>query len=74
MDWTAALTEWKAFRNEVHAQWGRLSNTQLESIAGLRSRLAEQIAVSYGVTPEEAERQICDFEARNQYLRVVSSR
>jgi hypothetical protein len=74
MDWTAALAEWKAFRNEVRTHWGKLSTAQLESIAGLRSRLAEQIGVSYGVTPEEAERQICDFEARNQYLRVVSSR
>lgn len=74
MDWTAVLVEWKPFSNEVRAQWGRLTNSQLDAIAGRRTRLAEQIRVSYGVTPDEAERQICSFEARNQYLRGVSSR
>ena len=74
MDWSAALAEWKPFRNEVRAQWGRLTDSQLDAIAGVRTRLAEQIRASYGVTPDEAERQICNFEARNQYLRAVSSR
>jgi len=74
MDWTAAAVEWKGFRNEVHVQWEKLTATQLSAIAGLRTRLAAQISASYGVTPEEAERQICRFEASNQYLRAVSSR
>jgi predicted amidohydrolase len=74
MDWTAALAEWKDFKNEVRAQWRKLSDAQIDVIAGTRIRLAEQILVSYGVTPDEAERQICNFEAHNQYLRAVSSR
>jgi uncharacterized protein YjbJ (UPF0337 family) len=74
MDWTAALAEWKPFRNEVRARWEKLTDSQLDTIGGLRTRLAEQIRASYGVTPDEAERQICGFEARNDYLRPVSSR
>jgi uncharacterized protein YjbJ (UPF0337 family) len=74
MDWNSVVAEWKPFRNEVRAQWGKLTNAQLDVIAGLRTRLAEQIRVSYGVTPDEAERQIRSFEARNQFLRPVSSR
>jgi uncharacterized protein YjbJ (UPF0337 family) len=74
MDWTAVLAEWKAFRHEVRAQWGQLTYPQLDVIAGMRTRLAEEIRVSYGVTPDEAERQICSFEARNRYLRAVSAR
>jgi uncharacterized protein YjbJ (UPF0337 family) len=74
MDWNSVLEEWKPFRNEVRGQWGKLTNTQLDAIAGLRTRLAEQIRVSYDVTPDEAERQIRSFEARNQFLRPVSSR
>jgi hypothetical protein len=74
MDWSAVLADWKPFSNEVRAQWAKLSNAQIDSIAGVRIRLAEQIRVSYGVTPDEAERQIRSFEARNQYLRGVSSR
>jgi len=74
MDWIAAVVEWKAFRNEVRAEWGKLTDAQLAVIAGLRIHLVEQIGVSYGVTPDEAERQIRHFEARNEYLRAVSSR
>jgi hypothetical protein len=74
MDWIAALAEWKDFRNEVRTRWQALTDAQIDIIAGTRVRLAEQILVSYGITPDEAERQICNFEARNQYLRTVSSR
>jgi hypothetical protein len=74
MDWTAAATEWNAFRNEVQAHWTQLTHSQLNVIAGQRSRLAEQICVSYGITFAEAERQISSFEERNEYLRAVSSR
>ena len=74
MDWVAAVTEWKSFRNEVRAHWGKLTDGQLDAIAGTRARLAEQIRVSYAIGYDEAERQICSFEARNQYLRAVSSR
>ena len=74
MDWNAVLAEWKLFRNEVRAQWGELTNSQLDAIGGMRILLAEQIRVSYGVTSDEAERQIVSFEARNEYLRAVSSR
>jgi uncharacterized protein YjbJ (UPF0337 family) len=74
MDWIAAAAEWKTFRNEVRARWRRLTDAQLDSIAGVRLRLAEQIRTTYGATPDEAERQICNFEARDQSLRAVSSR
>jgi hypothetical protein len=74
MDWIAAVIEWKSFRNEVGARWQHLTDSQLDAIAGLRIRLAEQIRASYDLSPAEAERQICNFEARNQYLRAVSSR
>jgi len=74
MDWGAVADEWKLFRGEVRARWDMLTEAQLESIAGGRARLAEQIGISYGISADEAERQIAVFEARNQYLRPVSSR
>jgi hypothetical protein len=74
MNWIAAAAEWKLFRNEVRAHWPRLSGAQLEVVAGTRAHLAEQLRVSYGIARDEAERQICSFEERNDYLRPVSSR
>jgi hypothetical protein len=74
MDWIAGAAEWRHFKHEVRAQWKNLTAAQLDAIAGVRARLGEQIRSSYGVTAEEAERQICYFEARNEYFRAVSTR
>ena len=74
MDWKSVAEEWKAFRNEVRSQWRLLTEAQLEAIAGRRAHLAEQIRISYGFAPDEAERQILNFEARNHFLRPVSQR
>ena len=74
MERIATVTEWKALRNEVRAHWQQLTDAQLDAIAGMRQRLAAQIRATYGVTPDEAERQICHFEAHHRSLRAVSSR
>lgn len=74
MDWKLAETSWHGFRDEVHANWGRLSTAHLDFIAGNRARLASGIEEAYGVTGDEAERQIRSFEARNQHPRLVSFR
>ena len=74
MDWIAAPVEWRHFKYEVLAQWQKLTPAQLEAIAGARSRLGEQIRATYGVSVEEAERQIRYFEARNEYFSAVSTR
>jgi len=74
MDWVLAPFEWRHFKYEVRAQWQELTAAQLEAIAGMRSHLGDQIRATYGVTAEEAERQICYFEARNEYFSPVSTR
>jgi uncharacterized protein YjbJ (UPF0337 family) len=74
MERIATVTEWNAFRKEVRAQWQQLTDAQLDAIAGVRQRLAAQIRATYGVTPDEAERQIDHFEARHRSRRAVSSR
>jgi uncharacterized protein YjbJ (UPF0337 family) len=74
MDWNSAQVNWQQFRCEVHANWGRLTSGHLDVIAGRRARLANKIEEAYGVTGDEAERQIKRFEACNQHPRPVSLR
>jgi len=74
MDWNLVEASWQRFRDEVQANWGRLTHTHLDLIAGGRARLAIKIEEAYGVTSVEAERQIKSFEARNQHPRPVSFR
>jgi uncharacterized protein YjbJ (UPF0337 family) len=74
MDWNSAQANWTRFRDEVHANWGRLTSCQLDLIAGKRVRLANEIEEAYGITGDEAERQIKSFEMRNVEPRPVSYR
>jgi uncharacterized protein YjbJ (UPF0337 family) len=74
MDWKSVEASWLRFRDEVHANWGKLTCAHLDFIAGNRAHLASTIREAYGVTGDEAERQIKSFEARNQHPRPVSLR
>ena len=52
---------------------GKLTDDQLDVIAGRRDQLAGQIQEAYGITKEEAEQQIKNFEGRNEDYRPKSS-
>lgn len=65
MNWNIVEGNWKQFRGEVKAQWGRLTDDHLDVIAGKRIELAGKIQEAYGVTQDEAEHQIKGFELRN---------
>ena len=74
MDWNSAQANWQQFKCEVYANCGRLTSGHLDVIAGRRACLANKIEEAYGVTGDEAERQIKSFEARNQHPRPASFR
>lgn len=56
---------WKQLRGHVQRQWGKLTNDNLDVIAGKRDVLAGRLQEAYGITKDEAEKQIKAFEARN---------
>ncbi len=65
MNWDIVEGNWKQFKGNVKAQWGKLTDDHLDVIAGKRDALAGRIQEIYGITREEAEQQIKDFEKRN---------
>jgi uncharacterized protein YjbJ (UPF0337 family) len=56
---------WKQFKGKVKEQWGKLTDDDLDVIAGKRDQLAGKIQERHGIARDEAERQIKDFESRN---------
>jgi uncharacterized protein YjbJ (UPF0337 family) len=56
---------WKQFKGKVKEQWGKLTDDDLDVIAGRRDQLAGKIQERHGVAKDEAERQIRDYESRN---------
>ena len=53
---------WKELKGRAKQQWGKLTDDRLDEIAGKRDQLAGEIQQAYGVSRDEAEKQIKDFE------------
>lgn len=62
MNWDRIEGNWKQFRGKALEQWGKLTDDELDVIAGRRDALAGRIQEVYGVSQDEAERQIRRFE------------
>jgi len=69
MNWDIVAGDWKQFKGKVKAQWGKLTDEQLDVISGKRVELAGKVQESYGVTKDEAEAQIKRFEELNKDYR-----
>jgi uncharacterized protein YjbJ (UPF0337 family) len=63
MNWDRIEGNWKQFKGNVKEQWGKLTDDQIDVINGRRDQLAGRIQETYGLTKEEAEQQVKDWEA-----------
>ena len=61
MNWEQAKGQWNVMKGSVRKQWGKLTDDDLDVIAGERDRLIGKIQERYGVNKEEAERQIAGW-------------
>ena len=56
---------WKQLKGKVKEQWGKLTDSDLDVIAGKRDQLLGRIQERMGITKDVAEQQIKDWEKRN---------
>jgi uncharacterized protein YjbJ (UPF0337 family) len=66
MNWDRIEGNWKQFKGNMKEQWGKITDDDLDVIAGKRDQLAGRIQETYGISKDEAERQIADWEARQK--------
>lgn len=62
MNWDRIEGNWKQFRGGVKEKWGRLTDDQLEMIAGKRDLLAGKIQECYGLGKDVVEKQIAEWQ------------
>ena len=67
MNWDRVEGNWKTFKGQVKQQWGKLTDDDLDVIAGKREELLGRIQNAYGMSRDEAERQITAWE-KNQTI------
>ena len=58
---------WTQFKGKVKEQWGKLTDDDLDVIAGKRDQLLGKVQQRQGIARDEAEKQVSDWETRNHY-------
>jgi uncharacterized protein YjbJ (UPF0337 family) len=53
MDWNRVEGNWKQLKGKVRAQWGRLTDDDLDVIAGHREQLEGKIQERYGIAKDQ---------------------
>jgi uncharacterized protein YjbJ (UPF0337 family) len=65
MNWDQVKGNWKQFRGKVKEQWGHLTDDELDIIDGRRDVLIGKVQEAYGISKDQAEKQVKEFEARS---------
>jgi uncharacterized protein YjbJ (UPF0337 family) len=61
MNWDEVKGQWKEIKGSVREKWGKLTDDDLESIAGKKDRLLGKIQGYYGHKKEVAEKEVDGF-------------
>ena len=64
MNWDRIEGDWKQFKGTIKVRWGKLTDDQLDVIAGKRDVLAGKIQEAYGISKDEAEKQLNEWQDR----------
>lgn len=61
MNWDQIEGKWKQLKGTAKQKWGKLTDDDLDFIGGKRDQLVGRIQERYGISKEEAQRQIEDW-------------
>lgn len=61
MNWESIEGKWRQVRGTIREKWGKLTDDDLDVIAGKRDQLIGKIEERYGYAKEKAERAVEDW-------------
>jgi uncharacterized protein YjbJ (UPF0337 family) len=64
MNWDQIQGQWQQLRGQTKSTWAKLTDDDIDNVAGKRDILIGKIQVRYGVLKEEAEKQVDGWIAR----------
>ena len=68
MAWVIVESTWIEARGRIKNQWDTLSDDDLDAIGGRRDMLVTRLQDNLRVPPDEADRQVSEWESRNRDL------
>ena len=66
MNWDTIAGDWKSAKGKLREQWGKLTDDDLDSIAGKRDQLVGAIQKRYGKAKDAVEQEVSDYETANR--------
>lgn len=63
MNWDIIEGQWSQFKGTVKAKWGKLTDQDLTYLGGKKDKLLGKIQELYGLSKDEANKQIDEFIA-----------
>ncbi len=61
MNWDSVEGNWKELKGKLRSKWAKLTDDDLENIAGKKDVLLGRLQQHYGIKKDEAEKQLDAF-------------
>lgn len=61
MNWDQLSGQWKQMQGSIREKWGKLTDDDLEQIAGKRDQFIGKVQERYGIAKEEAQRRVDEW-------------
>jgi uncharacterized protein YjbJ (UPF0337 family) len=73
MNWDQVKGKWKQVKGSAKTHWGKLTDDDLDVVAGQRDQLVGRIQERYGIAKDDAQRQVDEWnrtlDEENEYQR-----
>ena len=63
MNWDQIEGKWQQFKGMARQKWAKLTDDDLEYIAGNKDQFTGRLQERYGIAKEEAQRQLEDWQS-----------
>jgi uncharacterized protein YjbJ (UPF0337 family) len=73
MNWDQIEGKWKQMKGAARQKWAKLTDDDLEFIAGNRDQFSGRLQERYGIAKEEAERQLNEWQKTVSEPKVTKS-
>jgi uncharacterized protein YjbJ (UPF0337 family) len=61
MNWDQVEGKWTQYKGKVKEKWGKLTDDDLDVIAGKRDQLVGRIQERYGIAKEQAQKDVDEY-------------
>jgi uncharacterized protein YjbJ (UPF0337 family) len=61
MNWDVVAGRWKQLKGEARKQWGKISDSEWDEVAGYKDKFLGKLQERYGWSRDEAERRADEY-------------